>query len=216
MDSPGDCESELRCGVVDRVSTDKCAAGLGQYLDSTVDDVRRQTPREFVSGPGQELERREGSAAHRIDIGECIRRGDASPRTGIVDDRREEVDGLYEGEIVGNPIDGGVIRPVDPNEEIRVLCDVGSGQTAQNLRQLVRSELACSAGAVAVRREADEVHPIIVALHVCGQPRTHADFPDGRQHPGTSHCDFEVARHRIARTPHLRMRRAVHSPLLLS
>ena len=75
------------------------------------------------------------------------------PERRVVHDRREEVNGLDQSEVVGEPVDGGVIRPGDPHEEIRVLGGFRTGQTAQNLRQLVWAELARSAGAVRERCE---------------------------------------------------------------
>ncbi len=96
------------------------------------------------------MEGGERGSAHRIDVGEGVRGGDATPVAWIVDDGCEEVDRLDERQVIRDPVDPGVIRPVDPDEQIRVPCDLRSVQTAQNLRQLVRSEFARSAGAVAV------------------------------------------------------------------
>ena len=63
---------------------------------------------------------------------------------GIVDDRRKKVDGLDDGQILGQLIDTRVIVGVGADEEIGI---VVAGKMAQNLRNALRGQLARSAGA---------------------------------------------------------------------
>jgi hypothetical protein len=51
---------------------------------------------------------------------------------------------LHHGELVGEPIDGGIIGACGPYEEVGI---VHLGQSAQNLREIGLAELGCSARA---------------------------------------------------------------------
>ena len=59
-------------------------------------------------------------AAHRVDVGQRVRRGDPAEVVRVVDDRGEEVDGLHDREVVAHPDDGGVVGRRDADEHARV------------------------------------------------------------------------------------------------
>ena len=99
---PGDRQAVLRLGVVDRVAAD--------------DRRRRPPPRRRRRRAGSRAARparasragrrrgsapMTGAAAHRVDVRQRVGRGDPAERVGVVDDRREEVDGLHERQVVG-------------------------------------------------------------------------------------------------------------------
>jgi hypothetical protein len=77
----------------------------------------------------------------------------------VIDHRREKVDGLNQGQIVGEPIDPGVVVGLGADEDVGV---VASGQVAQNLRQPLGGQLARSAGTRGIVNEtffaAEEQH----------------------------------------------------------
>ena len=63
---------------------------------------------------------------------------------GIVDDRREEVDGLHQRAVVVEPVHTGIVRgPIVDQDPVVVL----HGQIAQHLGELTSGELARSTGA---------------------------------------------------------------------
>jgi hypothetical protein len=65
----------------------------------------------------------------------------------IVDDGRKEIDGLDDGQILGQLIDAGIIVRAGADQEIRI---IAWGKVAQNLRDALRGQLPCSAGARSV------------------------------------------------------------------
>ena len=70
----------------------------------------------------------------------------------VVHNRREHVDGRDEGTAIRPTPDDGVVSRVTPDDQVGV---TRRGQAAQDLRQVTRSELARSAGAVGQRRQAN-------------------------------------------------------------
>ena len=71
-------------------------------------------------GQRDEVEREQRRAAHRVHVGERVGGRDAAPVVGVVDDRREEVGGEDDGEIVTESVDGSVIRGVEADEQVGV------------------------------------------------------------------------------------------------
>ena len=94
----------LRLGVVDRVAADDQAPRFGGDARATVEHPREQLERQAVTRPGDEVERHQRRAAHRVHVGERVGRGDPPPVERVVDDRREEVGGEHEREVVRSRI----------------------------------------------------------------------------------------------------------------
>ena len=59
----------------------------------------------------------------RIDVAECVGGGDLAELEGIVNDGREEVDGLHGGDFGGEAIDGGVVGGFETDEAIWIVLD---------------------------------------------------------------------------------------------
>ena len=59
--------------------------------------------------------------AHGVDVAQGIRSGDASEGIGVVDQGREEIDGLHHGQTVPEPIDPGVIKRRGTDQKVRVI-----------------------------------------------------------------------------------------------
>ena len=76
--------------------------------------------RQPLARPRDEVQREERRAAHRVHVGERVRRGDAAPVVRVVDDRREEVGGDDDGEIVAEAVDGRVVGGVEADEQVGV------------------------------------------------------------------------------------------------
>ena len=99
-------------------------------------------------GKADDVQRGERLAAHGVDVGQRVRRGDLSEEVRVVDDRREEVDRLHEREIVGQHEDPRVVEGLAPDEEARIRVH---GHAAQRARQVTRTQLGGSTSAARER-----------------------------------------------------------------
>jgi hypothetical protein len=82
---------------------------------------------------------------HRIDIAQRIRDCDGAEVIRVIDDWREEINGLNQRGIFGEFVDRRIIAGADPNQEVRI----GDGrEMAQDLRQFGWAELGRSTRAV--------------------------------------------------------------------
>ena len=92
---------------------------------------RRISPRiagSSVLRERDDVQRHQHLAAHRVDVAHRVGGGDRAVRVRVVDDGREEVDGLDDREVVAQAVDGGVVRAIEPDEE------VGEGGGVERLR----------------------------------------------------------------------------------
>ena len=67
-----------------------------------------------IDRPGDEAQRIQRRAAHGVDVAERVGGGDAAVVEGVVDDRREDVDRLDQGQVVAQPDDGRVVATSCP------------------------------------------------------------------------------------------------------
>ena len=81
---------------------------------------RKRRGAQRVDRPGDEAQRVERRGAHGVDVGERVGGGDAAVVVGVVDDRREDVDRLDQGEIVAQLDDGGVVGRVVADQHARI------------------------------------------------------------------------------------------------
>ena len=76
---------------------------------------------EPVERERDQVERGQRLRAHRVHVGERVRRGDPAEVARVVDDRREEVDGLHERQLVGDPVDARVVAGLGADQQRRVV-----------------------------------------------------------------------------------------------
>ena len=74
------------------------AAGLVHLLRAALQNLF-QVARIALARIGEDRERRDWPPAHRIDIAQRIGGGDRAEGVRVIDNRREEVDGLHQGEL---------------------------------------------------------------------------------------------------------------------
>ena len=148
MDNPRHGVAKLDFTVANSVPAEYNHAGGSAALLAAADDVEQpghlriliiRIPDEIQSG----LRR----TAHGVDIAKRIGGSDLAVHERIVDHRRKEVDGLDEGQLLGQTIDTGVIVGVRADEEIGI---VAAREVAQNLRDALRGQLSRSASARSV------------------------------------------------------------------
>src|SRR3954451_25222335 len=107
-----DGEALLGLGVPDRVTARQHAAGLDNLARRGAEDRRQRLVRELLGKRG-DREREEDAAAHREDVGQRVGRRDLTVGDRIVDERRKEVDGPEDREIVGDAVGGGSVGRVE-------------------------------------------------------------------------------------------------------
>jgi hypothetical protein len=80
--------------------------------------LRDDFMRQHVDRHADERERENRLAAHRVDIGERVGRGDAAEVERIVDDRHEEIGRRDDRLLVVELVDGGIVGGVVADEQI--------------------------------------------------------------------------------------------------
>jgi hypothetical protein len=87
----------------------KRTPGLAEDGRAAAEDRCDRLGRDDVDGQPEQVHRRQGAAAHRVDIGQRVGRGDLPKSERIIDDRREEIDGLDEGAVAIDAVNTGVV-----------------------------------------------------------------------------------------------------------
>src|ERR1035438_6518071 len=96
INETGDSVSELHLGVANRVTPYHRTFCFGHFCEATAHDLLKN--REVcILGEAYDCKRGKRAPSHRIDIAQCVRRSDLAEGERVIDQRREEVDGLHEG-----------------------------------------------------------------------------------------------------------------------
>ena len=99
-----------------------------------------------VLGEADDVERKEWGAPHGVDVAEGVHRCNGAEVVRVVDDRREEVDRLHDGDVVRQSVDGRVVARVESHEQVIVL---HVREVAQDLAEVLGAELPrspCASG----------------------------------------------------------------------
>jgi len=120
IDGSGDGITEFEFRIADTVAADDGASSLNHFAEASGEDLFEDLRVTFLREADQG-KRRDGAAAHGVDIAEGVGGGDLSEGEGIVDDGSEEVDSLDESERGRDEVDSGVVGLVEANQDIRVL-----------------------------------------------------------------------------------------------
>ena len=144
IDRSGDGVPEFDFLILHGVAAKQRDARFAQLVESAAKD--------FADGPGLEAlfrergdrERGQRPAAHRVDVADGVGRGDLAVDVRVVDDRREEVDGLHERRSALPREHTRIVRGPEVDED----AVVGRGwDSAQHLSELACGEFARSTGA---------------------------------------------------------------------
>jgi hypothetical protein len=111
-------------------------------------DLAEHVRPERVQRVGHEVQGADRAPAHRVDVRERVGGGDAPKGVRVVDDRREEVRGLDDREVLGELHHPGVVGGVGRHEHARV---GGARERRDDGAQGGGRELAAAAGAVGER-----------------------------------------------------------------
>jgi len=80
------------------------------------DDLRRQ-----VGGEAADVECQHYLAAHGVDVAHRVGGGDGTVVVGVIHHGREEVERLDDRHLVVDPVDGGIVAHLQPDEQVGVL-----------------------------------------------------------------------------------------------
>jgi hypothetical protein len=97
-----DRQSVFRHVIDDGVSSGDRKPRLGCFLRTAAEDLLQRLERKLIGGKGGDGEPEDRRGAHRVDVGDGVRRGDGAEEVGVVDDRREEIDRLRNRNIAGD------------------------------------------------------------------------------------------------------------------
>ena len=116
----GDGVAELDLVVANGMAADHGAAGLHHLGESAGQDALKDGE---VAGAREtdHGERAQGTAAHGVDVAEGVGGGDLAEGVGIVDDGREEIDGLHQRQVGGDQIHSGVVGGVEADQDLGVM-----------------------------------------------------------------------------------------------
>ena len=92
----------------------------------------------------RDRERGQRTAAHRIDVADGVGRGDLAVDVRVVDDRREEIDGLHQRRPALPPVHTRIVRGPEVDQDTVVGL---RGDVTQHLSELASGEFARSTGA---------------------------------------------------------------------
>ena len=94
-------------------------AGPGADRLAAVEDAADGVDRQLVDRHADQRQREQRRAAHRIDVGDRVGRGDGAEVERVVDDRHEEVGRRDDRLVLVDPVDGGVVGGLDADQQLR-------------------------------------------------------------------------------------------------
>ena len=108
--------------------------GLAQLVEAALKHGADDVALESVFGKARNRQRRERPASHRVDIADRISGGNLAVDVRVVDDWREEVDGLDQGRAAVPPVHTRIVRGPEIDEDPVVsMCTDG----AQHLTSMI-------------------------------------------------------------------------------
>src|ERR1019366_4704804 len=172
VNDAGDGVAEFDLVIRHAVAAEDGAAGLVHHLGAALEDGL-QIPRVFLGRPSQHGERGDGAAAHGIDVTQRVGRGDGAVGVRVIDDGREEIHCLHQGELRRQLVHAGIVGSVKPYQHILV---GPTGHASQNPVQQLWTQLAGSTGGLHVGGQLSELGGIVHASHYNNEMRRTAVF----------------------------------------
>ncbi len=112
VNQTGDGVAKFCFFVADAVAADHGASGFHHFRKTAGEDASENFDVRFIR-KAYEGERGDGTASHGVDVAEGVGGGDLSEGVWIVDDGREEVDGLHERQVGSDQIHSGVVGVIE-------------------------------------------------------------------------------------------------------
>ena len=120
MNHAGDGVSELGFFVTNAVAADHGASGFDHLGEAARENALQNCEISFL-GKADESERGKRLAAHGVNVAQGIGGCDLSEGVRIVDDGREEIDGLHQSLIGGDEIHSGVVGVIEADQNVGVV-----------------------------------------------------------------------------------------------
>ena len=96
------------------------AAGLDALVGATRQNLPGNLNAQAI-GNAQQVHGMARPPAHGVDVRQRVGRGDLAEQIGIVDHRREEVDGLHETQVLANAENARIVGGIEPHEQVVVM-----------------------------------------------------------------------------------------------
>ena len=99
---------------------DQGHAGLFYLVQPALYDLAEDLHIHLLEREGHEIHGCLGNTAHGIDVAEGVGGRDLSEPVWVIHDRRKEIHGLNDGDIIGHLVNAGIICPFEPHKHIRI------------------------------------------------------------------------------------------------
>src|ERR1700689_1652834 len=119
MDHAGNRVAEFQLVIADRMSSDDGATRFRHFRETAAQDLFEDL-RRTGSRKRQDSERGNWPAAHGVHIAERVGGSDLTEKLWIIEDGREKIHGLNDGEIVGEAIYGRVVAGLETDDHVRI------------------------------------------------------------------------------------------------
>ena len=148
MHQAGDRHAVFRFLVVDAVATDDADIGFARLVRPATQDLAEHRHRERLGGEGHDVQRQQRRRPHRVDVADGVGGRNLSVLIRVVDQRRDVVHGLRNRQVGRQSIHRRVVGSLKTNQQVRV---TRARQLAEDLNEILGTDLASSTGAVAER-----------------------------------------------------------------
>ena len=155
VNHPRHRQAVLHLLVGDGVAPGQGASGL-QHLFAAAPENLAQDVQVHLLRKTDDVQRRFHFAPHGVDVAEGVGGGHLPEKVGVVQHGWEEVQGLDDGQVIGEAVHGGVVAGLGANEQIGV---GGPGQLLQHPAQGRRAQLGgASTASAKLQRLTHETH----------------------------------------------------------
>ena len=120
MHHSGHRKAVFHFGVGYAVAAHQRHPGLLYFVQSAPQNFLQDGDIHIPAGEADHIHRGYRPAAHRINIADGIGGGNLPETVRVVDNRRDKIDRLNNGDIIGNFVNAGIVQPVDASQHIRI------------------------------------------------------------------------------------------------
>ncbi len=120
VNDAGDRQAEFNLRILDTMAADQSAASLVELIKSASQHQPQHLYIDVFSGKTNETHSGHRASAHGVDVRQGISRRHLPEGEGIVDDRRDNVDGLHQGNFRREQVNPGVIGLFQTDQNLRV------------------------------------------------------------------------------------------------
>lgn len=145
VDDAGDRKTILDGIVLYAMPAHKNRPGFTHLVRTTPKDISQNILWQFLHRKTDDVERTPRFTPHRVDIGKSISSGYLPEQIRIVDDRREEIEGLHDRLTAGDPDYRGVLV-VSRTDDHPLPFPGVAGKCGKNTLQVPWRNLCCSTG----------------------------------------------------------------------